>query len=413
MYIPDSVWEFKVADKIKFGLGAVDEIDYEVGRFGAETVVVVTDSGVLEAGLTDSVVNPLENAGYDVAVFDGVESDPAIEIFNDCVKFTRDRDGDLIIGLGGGSSLDVAKTTGIIVEHGGEPMDYIAPPTGEGKAIPGPGLPTIAIPTTSGTGSEVTPAAVISLTDQEAKAGISSQYQRPNLALVDPQLTVSLPPEMTASTGLDALIHAIEGFTTLQYDEKPKPNSPGDRPVYGGTTLITDAFARQAIQLISKYLRRAYNNGEDLEARIGMSQASLFAGIAFSNAGLGAVHALSFPLGAKFHVPHGMACATLFPAVMDFNATSDFEKFSKIAELMGENTDGLSRDEAAKKAAVAVEKLCADLGIPDTISEFGVTEDDLPQMAEDGMKVERLLAGNPRRVRKEDALSIYTHAFES
>lgn len=408
MFKSDSVWEFKISDCIKFGLNAVKELGSDIKNFPGEKVVIITDQGIKKAGILDYIKDIIKD--FDFVVFDDVEADPPLNTFEKAVTFSKENGGEIIIGLGGGSPIDVAKVVSIIAKYGGNVEDYIAPPIGKGKPIIGSGYPMIAIPTTSGTGSEVSPAAVLTLTDKDLKVGISSQMQRPNLAIVDPLLTISVPPKITASTGIDALCHAIESYTTKKYWHKSKPKEPKDRPIYGGTTVFTDLFAEKAIELIGDNLREVYNNGENIEARTNMALASIMAGISFTNAGLGAVHAMSFPLGGKFHVPHGIANAILLPVVMEFNAKGNFGEFKKIAELMGECTEGLSNREAALLSAKAVKELCKDVGIP-SMSEFGVREDDLPQMAVDTMKIQRLLSGNPRRISEEDILSIFKNAF--
>lgn len=405
MFEAETVWEFSMADRVTFGTGAVEELGAEFEADDRHSALVVTDEGVQAAGIVDEVVSALPS---DVVcdVFADVEPDPSAAVFEAAVEFARDVDPDVVIGVGGGSSIDVAKTTSIVFEHGGEIMDYVAPPTGEGKPVPGEGLPTVAIPTTAGTGSETSPVSVISLPDRRLKVGISSKHQYPNLALVDPALTISLPPGPTASSGMDALSHAIEAYTTRGYDMKERAESPAERPDYDGRTLLTDQLALQAIELIGDNLRQAVNNGSDVTARRNMSMASLLAGIAFTNAGLGATHAIAYPVAGEHHTPHGVTIATLLPEVMRFNATSAFERYGEIAELLGENTEGLSRDERAERAAEAVAKLSADVGIPDGVSELGVTEDEIPDLAADTMEVQRLLAGNPRRIEQDDVEGI-------
>lgn len=409
MFQVDTVWEFKIAGRIKFGLGAAEELLDELKGFPGEKAILITDQGIKKAGILDYIRSIIKN--FDVSIFDQVAADPDLKNFEDALSFTKENKGNIIIGLGGGSSIDVAKVVSTAAKYGGNIRDYIAPPNGQGKPIEGPGYPMIGIPTTSGTGSEVSPAAVLTLPEKELKVGISSQMQRPNLAIVDPLLTVTVPPHVTASTGVDALCHAIEGYATKRFDQKARPEKPENRPIYGGTTIFTDLFAEKAIELISNNLRKAFNNGENVEARRNMSLASLMAGISFTNAGLGVVHAMSFPLGGKFHVPHGVAIAATLPAVMEFNAASNFEIYRNIAILMGENIEGLSDREAALRSAKAVKDLCRDVGIPN-ISSFGIKKEDLPLMASETMKIQRLLAGNPRTVSEKDALRIFQNAFE-
>lgn len=409
--ITDSVWEFWTAGKVKFGDGASGEVGYEARRLKGSRVLIITDKGVVKAGLTAKVKTSLEKDDLEVGVFDGVEPEPSMQVYEECLEYAHKSEYDVIVGLGGGSSMDVAKVVAALLVHGGEVFDYIAPPTGKGKKILGKGLAVVAVPTTSGTGSEVSPVAVITLPDLELKVGISDNYLRPDVALVDPLMTVTLPPAITAATGMDALAHAVEAYTTRRSDWRPKPVKPGDRPVYTGGTELTDALSATSIKLVGTHLRRAVNNGYDLEARRGMSVASLLAGMAFTNAGLTAVHAITMAIGAKHHMAHGVANAVLLPHVMEFNATSDFGRFTDVAQLMGEDVRDLSPREAAMRSAVAVKALSEDISIPQHLSSFGVKAEDIPALARDSMKIQRLMSCNPRRVTIEDLEEIFRKAL--
>ncbi|MDI3502755.1 MAG: alcohol dehydrogenase [Archaeoglobi archaeon] len=405
MFKPETVWDFSTPWKIKFGEGAVFELSEELQMFGASKVLFVTDEGVRKAGIVDEVVSSLDE-NLEAEVYDRVEPEPSLSVFEDTLEAFREFKPDAVVALGGGSSIDVAKAVNVIYRHGGEVLDYIAPPTGKGRKIPGRGLPIVAIPTTSGTGSEVSPVSVVSIPDRDIKVGISSRYMRPDIALVDPLLTVSLPPSATASSGMDALSHAIEAYTTRRYDRKTKASAM-TRPDYNGGNPLTDLYARKAIELISRSLRRAYNNGEDLEARRDMALASLMAGIAFTNAGLGATHAIGMVVGGRYHTAHGVTMAIILPAVMEFNAPSAPEKFIDIARLMGAHTEGMSVAEAARKSAEAVRELSRDINIPEGLSELGVKEEDIPELAELVIeRQQRLLVGNPRRIEKKDVEEI-------
>jgi len=406
------VWSFCIPQIIKFGEGAVEEIGYEVKRLKAKRALLVTDPGIVKAGICEKVENILRVSQIEVEVWDKVEPEPSIEVFRNCYNFAKDKEFEVIIGLGGGSSMDVGKAVSMFLKYGGKPLDYIAPPTGKGKKYPGPGIPMIAVPTTSGTGSEVSPAAVISLPDKKLKVGISDNYQRPDVAIVDPLLTVNMPPGVTAASGMDALSHAIEAYTTRRYDQRPKLSTPEERPVYNGATPFTDIFAIESIKLVSKYLRRAVNNGYDIEARRGMSLASLLAGISFTNAGLTAVHAMALAFGGEFSTAHGVTIALLLPYVIQFNAAADPLRFAHIARLMGENVEGLSVKEAANKAALAVRELALDIGIPKNLEEFGCKEKDAPRLAKETLKIQRLLVGNPRKLRVEDLEEIFCKAIK-
>lgn len=400
VYEPESVWEFSTARNVTFGVGAAEELEDIIAEYNAESIFVVTDQGVVEAGVVDDVTEPLDSER--VTVFDEVEPDPLWQVFEAAREAAAAVDPDVIVGIGGGSSMDVAKTTSVVHEHGGDILDYVAPPTGGGRDVPGPSVPTICLPTTAGTGSETSPVTVLSLPEEDLKVGISSKYQRPDVALVDPGLTVSLPSGPTASSGMDALCHAIEAYVTRRYDAKPAPESRSDRPDYNGRTLITDQFARAAIENIGDGLRNAVNNGRDLEARRRMSLGSLMAGIAFTNAGLGATHAIAMATGAIQHTPHGITIALTLPAVMRFNATSAPNRYAEIAGLLGEETSGTGRVEAAEAAATAVERLAADIGIEGGLSTLGVEEENVDHLAERASTLQRLLAGNPRRIDQDD-----------
>lgn len=410
MFEKDTVWEYSITDHLKFGPGAAAELPHEITARDGERVLIVTDDGVRDAGIIEEVTSRFPDA-ISYEIFSDVEPDPSAELMAQAGRFATDVDPDIIIGIGGGSSIDVGKCASLLSAHGGDVLDYVAPPTGEGQDIPGPTTPYIAVPTTAGTGSESTSVAVVSLPEQKLKVGISDKHLFPDLSLVDPRLTVSLPPEPTAMSGLDALSHAIEGYTTRRFDAKERPTTPDDRPDYGGRNILSDTLCRKAIKLIAGNLRRAVNNGSDLEARRKMSLGSTMAALGFSNAGLGAAHALAYPVAGEHHTAHGLTVALLLPEVMRFNATSVPERYREIAEIMGKSVTGLDQREAAEKAADAVKELAQDVGIPEGLSEVGVTEDELPQFAEDTMQLQRLLVGNPRRMTAEDAEQIFRRSM--
>jgi alcohol dehydrogenase class IV len=408
-YQSESVWEFSIADNVTFGVGAVEEVSDVVAERGASSVLVVTDTGVADAGILGTVVDALGDV--ECSVFDGVEPDPSLPVFEEAVEVADASDPDAIVGVGGGSSMDVAKTTSVVAEHGGSVLDYVAPPTGGGEPVPGPGIPTVCLPTTSGTGSETSPVSVISLPDEDLKVGISSPHQRPDVALVDPGLTVTLPPGPTASSGMDALSHAIEAYTTRRYDAKPTPDSRAERPDYNGRSILTDQFARRAIELVGNNLRRAVDNGNDLEARRQMALGSFMAGAAFTNAGLGATHAIAMAAGAIHHTPHGVTIALALPDVMRYNATSAPDRYAEIARLLGEDLTATGRHEAAEAAARGVERLAADVGIDGGLASLGLESDDVGHVAERASKLERLTIGNPRRIGREEIETIIRDAL--
>jgi alcohol dehydrogenase len=375
---------FQTTPRILMGPGALARTGDEVRRIGARKVLVVTDPGVVAAGLAARLEKVLDGAGIPWAIFDAVEPDPRLEIAVTAAAAARAAQADLVIGIGGGSPLDIAKVCAVLAPSPKPVHELFGI-----DQVPAPGLQTILIPTTAGTGSEATPVAILSDEQEKLKKGIVSPYLFPAVAVLDPELTLGLPPHVTAATGLDALIHAMEAFTSRNAGS------------------ISDLLASQAMRLIWRNLRTAYANGEDLAARAAMLEGSLLAGMAFANAGVTAVHAFAYPIGAQFHIPHGVANSIMLPPVMEFNMIGNLDKFAQMAELFDEPVDGLNQRDQAARATQAVRTLVADLGVPRALGEFGVTEAHIPALAQGVMKVTRLLANNPRRVTLADAESIY------
>ena len=300
----------------------------------------------------------------------------------------RKEGADVIIGFGGGSPLDIAKAVAVMATHEGPLTQYFGV-----DLVPGPGLPTVLVPTTAGTGSEVTPIAILSDEGEKLKKGIVSPYLFPSVALLDPELTVGLPPEVTAATGMDALIHAMEAYTSVN------------------ATSMTDLLALEAMELLYHNIRTAYAQGTHLKARAHMMEGSLLAGMAFANAGVTAVHAFAYPIGPEFHIPHGVANTLMLPHVMRFNMLGNVLKFGDMAEVFGFSTEGLDDMSAASLTIEAIERLSKDLRVPRRLSDFGVMEKDIPRLAQGVMKVTRLLANNPRTLRLKDAEEIYREAL--
>ncbi|UCE56604.1 MAG: iron-containing alcohol dehydrogenase [Desulfobacterales bacterium] len=379
---------FRTTPRIVMGPGAIDQIGEEVRYLKAEKVLFVTDKGVIEAGLIKLAQTSLEKSDIAYAVFDGVEPDPRYEIVTDCADLIRREQPDLLIGFGGGSPIDIAKVSAVMATNKDPITKYFGI-----DLIPNPGLPTIIVPTTAGTGSEVTPIAILSDEGEKLKKGIVSPHLFPSVALLDPELTLGLPPNITASTGIDALIHAIESYTSVN------------------ATGMTDILAFRAMELLYDNIRTAYANGTNLPARSSMLEGSLLAGMAFANAGVTAVHAFAYPIGAEFHIPHGIANTLMLPHVMRFNLLGDVPKFARIASAFGLPSQGLDNLRMAEMVVEAIERLAEDLRLPKHLAEFGIKEEDIAGLAEGVMKVTRLLANNPRVMHLEDAIDIYKAAL--
>lgn len=397
-------WTFHTAGQLLFGRNAVRQLGEVAGRLGARRVLIVTDPILLKVGLTERLRGPLTESGLSVEIFSGGEPEPSMHAADACINMARSYQPDALVGLGGGSNMDLAKITATVLAHGGALRDYV----GDDK-VPGPIKTLICIPTTAGTGSEVSAASVLTDTDNHIKVGILSNYLRPRVALVDPLLTVSCPPKVTADSGIDALTHAIEAYTAVDNAVFPLP--PGERTVYQGRHPMGDCLAEKAIALIGTHLRRAVAQGDDLEARDGMALGATLAGMAFSNVGVAAVHALEYPVGGATHCSHGAGNGLLLPFVMRFNLASRRKEFASVARLLGEDTAGLDEQRAAEKAITAVERLRKDIGIPGRLRDLGVKENQLRLFAEKAFSIKRILRVNPRMPTLEDLEGILKEAF--
>ncbi len=375
---------FQTTRRIIFGSGAIGRLPEELSRLGVKKVMIITDPGLVEAGIISGVEKSLKDGGFEIQIFQEVEPDPRYQIVEKAADEIRKAQAEAVVGIGGGSPLDIAKVASVSAADEKSVKSFFGI-----DLVPGEGLKTILVPTTAGTGSEATPIAILSDEEEKLKKGIVSPYLFPNAAILDPELTLGLPAEMTASTGMDALIHAVEAYTSRNANS------------------FTDLLAEKAVRLISSDLRRAFADGDNIEARSSMLEGSLLAGMAFANAGVTAVHAFAYPIGAEFHIPHGMANSIMLVPVMEFNLLGNMAKFSKIAEFFGENVQGLSEREAAFRAVSAMDTMAGDLNIPRHLGDFGVKKEDIPALAEGVMKVTRLLANNPRKLKLEDAKNIY------
>jgi len=300
--------------------------------------------------------------------------------------------------------MDAAKLAATVLAHGGKVADLAGD-----DLITGPTLPLVCIPTTAGTGSEVSAAAVFGNSELQMKMGVMSNHLRPRLAVVDPLMTVSCPPKVSADSGIDALTHAIEAYTAVDNADFPLPE--GVRTVYQGKHPFGDMLAEKAIVLVGKFLRRAVKDGSDLEAREGMALAATLAGMAFSNVGVALVHAMEYPVGGATHVSHGAGNGLLLPFVMRYNLPARKKAFADIARWLGRDVDGLSADDAAFEAIAAVESLRADIGIPKRLRDVGAKEEQLAGFADKSFAVKRILRVNPRFPTRDEILAIFREAL--
>jgi len=393
-------WSFHSAGQLVLGRGAVRDLGRLVARRKLEKAFLVTDQRLVAAGLVDQVVMPLKESGIAVEVFDGGEPEPAVDTAQKAIDQARAYEPDCVVGLGGGSNMDLAKVAAAVLAHGGSPDAYFG-----FDRIPGPVVSLVCVPTTSGTGSEVSHAAVLTDTKNHIKVSTLSQFLRPTLAVVDPALTDGCPRKVTADSGIDALTHAIEAYTATDFD------ALDEYAGYEGRYTLGECIAERAIELIGKNLVRAVENGSDIAARDGMSLAATLAGLAFSNCGVALVHGLEYPLGGALHCSHGAGNGLLLPHVMRFNLPKRTDALARIARLLGENVEGLTDSAAAEKAIEAVDRIRARIGVPGRIRDLGGRREQLPEFAKKSFAIKRLLATNPRRASESDLLAILEAAF--
>lgn len=375
---------FQTTSRIVKGNGALANIPDEIERIGSSRAMIITDPGIKQAGILSKLEAILRDGNINYSVFDQVEPDPQLQTAVNAQEKIEQSGADLVIGIGGGSPIDIAKVAAVLATNDRDINQLIGI-----DQVQQPGLPTVIIPTTAGTGSEVTPIAILSDHDDKLKKGMVSPYLFPALAVLDAELTVGLPPHVTAATGMDALIHAVEAYTS--------------RNAYP----LSDMYAEQAMKLIFANIRRVYQDSGDIEARMNMLEGSMLAGVAFANAGVTAVHAFAYPIGAEFHIPHGVANSIMLLPVMEFNLGSMLDRFARISHLFGLDTEGLNEQEKADLVLAELRKLSLDLDIPKHLGDFGVKKEHLGGLAQGVMKVTRLLVNNPRELTADDAEAIY------
>jgi alcohol dehydrogenase class IV len=369
----------------------------------ARHVLICTDARLGEALELSEMVEDLHEAGVATHVFVSHEVELPVSQAVNCVESCEGMPVDGVVGFGGGSCLDLAKTVAVLLTHGGKPSDYF----GEGK-VPGPTLPMIAVPTTAGTGSEATPVAVLSDPDFSMKVGISSRHIIPAVAVVDPELTYTCPPELTAAAGIDALTHLVESFTAIR---RPPSATLVSERVFIGKSDFTDGVALKGLSLMRHNLLAVYERPQDEAARHAVMLAALCGGVALGTAGTAAAHALQYPLGALTHTAHGAGTGCLLPYVMRFNLSARVQEYGEIARALGVDTEGLSSAGAAQAAVEEVDRLVSGLGIPATLEALGVTRDQIPVLAKQGLEATRLVNNNPRPLDLEAMTAIATAAF--
>lgn len=376
------MFEFRIVPKIIFGLGSVNKAAEEVKALGGSRILIVTDKGLMKTDLVKKLVESLQC--YDLTIYDGVEPNPKDNNVAEGLKLLKEKNCDLVLGIGGGSPMDVAKIIAAMATNPGNLWNY----QGIDK-FKSPPLPLILVPTTAGTGSEVSRAAMITNSKEKRKTLFLSWQLTARTAILDPELTLKLPPKITMWSGMDALSHAIESYVSKMANH------------------LSDIFAEKAIALIAENIEKAVENGDDIGARSNMLLGSLLAGIATANARLGNVHGLAHAIGGKYDLPHGLLCGALLPVVMRHNLEYCAEKLGKIAAILGEDVRSLPSKKGAERAVELIKELCKRLGLPEKLEDVGVKNDDIPELVE---KTD-IIPSNPRPTTKEDLFVLYRMAI--
>lgn len=379
--------QFYIPTKIITGLGCFSQLAEVAQSYGRKALLTCGRSAMKDSGVLERAMSGLQAAGIQTVLYDAVSGEPTLEMVQAAVNLVRREGVEMVIGIGGGSAMDVAKAAAILCKQPGTVQEYH-----RGKAISKPGLPCIAVPTTAGTGAEVTNNAVLTDAEREVKESIRSPYLFAAAALVDPELTLSMPPAVTASSGADALCQAIESFVAL------------------AAQPLTDALTRQAIGWIGRSLVRAYEQGSDVHARADMLYGSLLAGMALTNTRLGGAHALAHPLGYRYHIPHGVLCGLLLPYVMQYSLDYALDKYAEVASLLGADTQNLGPHAAAQQAVEAIRGILQRVGIPMHLAAFGVKKADLPDIIAGALRSSNA-KNNPRPLAAEDLRAILEQAL--
>lgn len=382
------MYAISLVPKVLIGAGSRRRVAEEAARFGAGSVFLVTSPSLERSGLAAGLAGTLEEAGLTVRLYAAVSPEPTFADFDRMMAAMAEGSADLVVGMGGGSALDLAKLAAVMARNPGHVSDYVGV-----DQVPGPGLPMIMLPTTAGTGAEATPNAILTNTTARLKQGIVSPHLLPQVAILDEELTLGLPPEMTAYTGMDALTHALESYVARRANP------------------LSQLLSLEAARLIVRWLPRAVADGQNREARAAMLYASYLAGVTITNAGTGAVHALAYPLGGEFGVPHGLANSLLMPHVFGVNARGLEALYGNLARELGWAEPGEPAAEAARGLVAGLHDLNARLGIPASLREIAIPEQALPDLAQAAMGVTRLMQNNPRPLSADEVLEAFRLAY--
>jgi hydroxyacid-oxoacid transhydrogenase len=409
---------------IKYGPGVTHEVGYDIRKLGAKRVMVVTDPNLANSDPVSIALESLQSEGIDVVLFDRARVEPTDVSFKEAIEFATDGQFDGYVAVGGGSSMDTAKVANLYATYPADFLAYVNPPIGEGRSIPGPLRPLIAIPTTAGTGSETTGVAIFDLLEMHAKTGIAHRALKPVMGIVDPNNTRTLPRMVAACTGMDVLSHALESLTAVHYTKKPAPEHPDLRPAYQGSNPISDIWASRAIEMVSHNIVRVIEDPSDDEARSQMILAATFSGIGFGNAGVHLPHGMSYPVSGMARdfvpegyqrdhpiIPHGMGVILNAPAVFRFTAQANPERHLYAAKLMGVDVSEADQKDAGELLAGAIIDLMRRIGMPNGLSTVGFGPDDVDQLVAGTLPQHRVTKLSPRPAEAEDLKQLFLNSM--
>jgi hydroxyacid-oxoacid transhydrogenase len=413
------------ASAIRFGFGATREVGAEMVDIGARQVLVFTDPNLRNLSPVTMALESLESNKVRFSVFDRVRVEPSEESLQEAIRFASAGDYDAFIAIGGGSTIDTAKAANLYSCWPADFLDYVNPPIGKGKPVPGPLKPLIAIPTTAGTGSETTGVSIFDYKPLRAKTGIAHRRLKPTLGIVDPENTRSLPAAVAAASGLDVLCHAVESWTALPFGERPRPDRPILRPAYQGSNPISDLWSLEALRLTAKFLRRAVADPSDDEARASMMLAASYAGIGFGNAGVHLPHGMSYPVAGLVRsfrapgydavdhplIPHGVSVIVNAPAVFRFTASASPERHLQAAEILGAKVDRARNEDAGRILSDCIVGMMQDLRIPNGLRAMGYETSDIPALVEGTLPQHRVTKLSPRAAGPEELTKLFEEAM--
>jgi hydroxyacid-oxoacid transhydrogenase len=405
---------------IKYGPGATREIGFDMKELGATRIMVVTDRNMAKSKPVEVTLKALEDEGLEAILYDDTHVEPTDVSLRKAIDFAEKGKFDGFIGIGGGSSMDTAKVSNLYSTYPADFLTYVNAPIGKATPVPGPLKPLICIPTTAGTGSETTGVAIFDIVEMHAKTGIASRAIRPVEGIVDPENTRTLPPMVAACTGFDVLVHALESYTALPYNQRPAPENPRLRPTYQGSNPISDVWAARAIEIVSSNIMRVIENPEDEDARSRMIMAATFAGIGFGNAGVHLAHGMSYPVSGMVRnykpagypmdypiIPHGMAVILCAPSVFRFTAKASPDRHLEAARLMGMNVANTRIEDAGEILAGLLISLMQKTGVPNGLEAVGYTASDVDRLVEGTLPQHRVTGLSPRPFSAEDLKKLF------